>query len=84
MRDDFEFPIRPTDFTRGQFKAGATPADVFRTMTVGLDGTPMPSFADSLSDDERWALAYYVVSLSAWTDPLTGARLDRVARAGKE
>ncbi len=84
LRDDFEFPIRPTDFTRGQFKAGATPPDVFRAMTVGLDGTPMPSFADSLSDDERWALAYYVLSLSAWTDPLTGERLNLARRGARE
>ena len=44
-------------------------------MTLGLDGTPMPSFADSLSDEERWAIAYYVLSLSAWRDPLTGRPL---------
>ncbi len=36
----------------------------------------MPSFADSLPDEERWAVAYYVLSLSAWTDPLTGQRLN--------
>src|SRR5439155_38214 len=76
LRDDFERPIRPTDFTRGQFKAGATVSDVFRGLTLGLDGTPMPSFADALTDDERWAIAYYVLSLSAWADPLTGERLD--------
>jgi cytochrome c oxidase cbb3-type subunit 2 len=44
-------------------------------MTVGLDGTPMPSFADSMTDAERWSISYYVLSLSAWTDPLTGERL---------
>src|SRR2546422_974809 len=32
---------------------------------------PMPSYRDSLSEDDRWALAYYVVSLSAFKDPLT-------------
>jgi len=35
----------------------------------------MPSFADSLGNAERWALAYYVLSLSAWADPLTGEKL---------
>jgi cytochrome c oxidase cbb3-type subunit 2 len=77
LRDDFERPIRPTDFTRGQFKAGATVADVFRALTLGLDGTPMPSFGDALTDDERWAIAYHVLSLSAWADPLTGDKLGR-------
>jgi len=83
LRDDFQRAIRPADFTRGQLKAGASVTDVYRTMTTGLDGTPMPSFADSMSDDERWAIAYYVLSLSAWADPLTGEplRLSPEARA---
>ncbi|HEY7520867.1 MAG TPA: cbb3-type cytochrome c oxidase subunit II [Methylomirabilota bacterium] len=72
LKDDFDRPIRPADFTRGELKAGATAADVYRTMTTGLDGTPMPSFADTMSDAERWAISYYVLSLSAWVDPLTG------------
>jgi cytochrome c oxidase cbb3-type subunit 2 len=75
LKDDLDRPIRPTDFTRGQLKGGATVADVFRTMTNGLDGTPMPSFADTMADDERWAISYFVLSLSAWADPLTGEKL---------
>ena len=45
-------------------------------MTNGLDGTPMPSFGDTMSEAERWAISYYVLSLSAWTDPLTGKKLE--------
>ena len=75
LQDDFQRPIRPTDFTRGQLKGGGSVSDVYRTMTTGLDGTPMPSFADAMSDDERWAIAYHVLSFPAWADPLTGDRL---------
>ena len=32
----------------------------------------MPSYRDSLSEQDRWALAYYVLALSAFKDPLTG------------
>jgi cytochrome c oxidase cbb3-type subunit I/II len=83
LRDDLKFPIRPTDFTRGQFKGGGEVTDIYRAMTTGLDGTPMPSFADSLKDDERWAISYYVLSFSAFNDPLTGEKLqlDPAARA---
>jgi cytochrome c oxidase cbb3-type subunit 2 len=56
LKDELDRPIRPTDFTRGQLKGGAQVVDVFRTMTNGLDGTPMPSFADTMTDDERWAI----------------------------
>jgi cytochrome c oxidase cbb3-type subunit I/II len=76
LTDDLKFPIRPADFTRGQFKGGSTVRDLFRTMSLGLDGTPMPSFGDSMSEEERWAISYFVLSLSAWKDPLTGETLN--------
>ncbi|MGI9450428.1 MAG: c-type cytochrome, partial [Geminicoccaceae bacterium] len=47
----------------------------FRTITTGFSGTPMPSYMDSLPEEDRWALAYYILSLSAFTNPLTGEPL---------
>ena len=76
LKDDFGFPVRPADLTSGQFKSGPSVVDIFRTMSTGLSGTPMPSFRDSLSEQDRWALAYYVLSLSAFKDPLTGEPLN--------
>jgi cytochrome c oxidase cbb3-type subunit 2 len=75
LNDDFGFPIRPANLTTGQFKSGADVKDIFRTVTTGLSGTPMPSFGDTVSEADRWALAYYVLSLSAYKDPLSGAPL---------
>jgi cytochrome c oxidase cbb3-type subunit 2 len=46
--DDWEAPIRPFNFTTGAFKFGDSPADVFRTFNTGLNGTPMPSFYDTI------------------------------------
>ena len=43
--DDWGHPIRPADLTQGwTFRGGSTREDIFRTMTTGLNGTPMPSF----------------------------------------
>jgi cytochrome c oxidase cbb3-type subunit I/II len=75
LKDDLGFPVRPADLTAGQFKSGPGVDDIFRTMTTGLSGTPMPSYRDSLPEADRWALSYYVLSLSAFKDPLTGERL---------
>jgi cytochrome c oxidase cbb3-type subunit 2 len=75
LKDDLGFPMRPADLTSGQFKSGPKVEDIFRTMSTGLSGTPMPSFRDSFPEADRWALAYYVLSLSAFKDPLTGAPL---------
>ena len=75
LEDDFGFPILPADLTTGQFKSGSHPDDMFRTMSTGLLGTPMPSYSDSFSEEDRWALSYYVLALSAFKDPLTGEPL---------
>lgn len=75
LKDDFGFPVRPANLTSGQFKSGSAVEDIFRTIGTGLSGTPMPSYRDSLSEADRWALAYYILSLSAFTDPLTGEPL---------
>jgi cytochrome c oxidase cbb3-type subunit 2 len=72
LEDDVGFPIPPANLTTGQFKSGPSVKDIFRTMSTGLSGTPMPSYSDTLSEQDRWALSYYVVSLSAFKDPLTG------------
>jgi cytochrome c oxidase cbb3-type subunit 2 len=75
LRDDAKFPIRPANLTLGQFKSGPAVEDIFRTMSTGLTGTPMPSYRDALPEADRWALSYYVLSLSAFSDPVTGQPL---------
>lgn len=75
LKDDLGFAIKPADLTAGQFKSGPAVEDIFRTMTTGLTGTPMPSYRDSLPEEDRWALSYYVLALSAYKDPLTGQPL---------
>ncbi|SIT54910.1 Cb-type cytochrome c oxidase subunit II [Mesorhizobium prunaredense] len=71
LKDDLGFGIVPADLTSGQFKSGTAVEDIFRTMTTGLSGTPMPSYRDALPEEDRWALSYYVLALSAYKDPLT-------------
>ncbi|TJW06803.1 MAG: c-type cytochrome [Mesorhizobium sp.] len=75
LKDDLGFGIVPADLTSGQFKSGTAVEDIFRTMTTGLSGTPMPSYRDALPEEDRWALSYYVLALSAYKDPLAGAPL---------
>jgi cytochrome c oxidase cbb3-type subunit I/II len=75
LKDDFGFPVRPADLTSGQFKSGPAVEDIFRTISTGLSGTPMPSYRDSVPEQDRWGLAYYVLALSAFKDPLTGEPL---------
>src|SRR5215510_7134958 len=49
--------------------------DFYRTMTLGVQGTAMASFR-TLSEDKRWALAFYIHTLASSTPDLTrGAEL---------
>ncbi|MGC2408581.1 MAG: cbb3-type cytochrome c oxidase subunit II [Methyloceanibacter sp.] len=75
LKDDLGFTIVPADLTSGQFKSGPAVEDIFRTVTTGLSGTPMPSYRDAIPEEDRWALAYYILALSAYKDPLTGQPL---------
>jgi len=65
LKDEWGHPIVPYDFTvPGRMKGGSTVRDVYRTLWVGIGGTPMPSFAPLLDPEKTWALAYYVLSLA--------------------
>jgi len=63
--------VAPRDLTAGVLQGGASPADVYRTIFAGIDGTPMLSFAQSVPDEtDRWALVHYVRSLARESGPL--------------
>ncbi len=63
LKDDWGHPIKPADFTAGRFKSGPSPRDLYRSIATGIGGTPMPSFADSLSEEEIWHLVSFILSL---------------------
>jgi len=54
----------PRNFQSQKFKQGVRPAQIFETLGKGVPGSPMRPFKN-LSDDERWALAFYVLELKA-------------------
>jgi mono/diheme cytochrome c family protein len=64
LTDDNEQPIRPFNFAAGsRFKCGTTNEDLYKIFNTGLDGTPMPSFADVVKPDEAWDLVHYLRTL---------------------
>ena len=70
LTDDLGQPIRAADLTQPwTFRGGASREDIFRTMSTGFNGTPMPSFSDSLSTEQRWAITDFIVSLSDGSSP---------------
>jgi cytochrome c oxidase cbb3-type subunit I/II len=63
LKDDAKHRIWPPDLTRGNFKSGSDASALYARIATGLDGTPMPSYADKAKPDEIWALVHYVRSL---------------------
>ena len=63
LADDDGNPIKVRDFTTGVYRGGGDRKDLYYRFTTGMDGTPMPAFADSVSDADRWALVDYIKSL---------------------
>jgi mono/diheme cytochrome c family protein len=70
LKDDWDQPIRAADLSQPwTFRGGSSREDIFRTMSTGFNGTPMPAFVDALSDEQRWAITDYIVSLSGGGGP---------------
>ena len=70
LKDDSGYPIRAANLAqRWTFRGGSSREDIFRTMSTGLNGTPMPSFLDALTPEQRWAITDFIASLSSSDGP---------------
>ena len=64
LTDSNDQPIRPYNFAAGsRFKCGVSNRDLYKIFITGLDGTPMPSFADVVKPEEAWDLVHYLRTL---------------------
>ncbi|GDX89352.1 MAG: c-type cytochrome [Nitrospiraceae bacterium] len=68
LKDDWGFSIQPANWHkcwnfRGSRQDPYNVKNIFRTFSTGVNGTPMPSFADNSTVQERWHIANFVNSL---------------------
>src|SRR6201981_509573 len=67
LTDSKDQPIRPYNFADGKddsrFKCGGTNDDLYRIFMTGVDGTPMPSFADVIQPNDAWDLVHFLRTL---------------------
>jgi mono/diheme cytochrome c family protein len=57
-------PIKPFNFSTGdRFMCGNTNRDLYRIFMTGLDGSPMPSFADVIQPNDAWDLVHFLRTL---------------------
>jgi mono/diheme cytochrome c family protein len=70
LKDDFDHPIRAANLSQPwTFRGGSSREEIFKTMSTGFNGTPMPSFTDALSPEQRWAITDFILSLSGGSGP---------------
>lgn len=64
-RDDWGYVAPAADLTAGMLHGGRRPVDIYRRVYSGINGTPMPAFANLLQDqpDTIWHLVHYVLSI---------------------
>jgi mono/diheme cytochrome c family protein len=62
LKDNFGQPIQPADL-RQPLRSGAGPEDTWRTITVGINGTPMVGFNGTLPPDQIWNLVAFIESI---------------------
>lgn len=62
---------RPRDFVAANYRLRSTPTgrlptdvDLFRSVSLGMPGTPMPGWKHILSENDRWAVVEYLKTLS--------------------
>ena len=72
LYDSWGNPVQPRDLTRGQFRGGRRPVDIYRRIAAGIKGTPMSAFGTVLTEAEIWDLVNYVLAIGE--DPMAGQR----------
>ena len=60
LKDHLERPIRPADLRNPLLRSGKTRQDMIRVLVTGLNGTPMLSFAETLTPEQMWEIVAYV------------------------
>lgn len=65
LQTEWNMPYRARDLSKGwNFKGGNTIEDIYRTVSTGFNETPMGSYLEKLSDEDRWHVVHYVKSLA--------------------
>lgn len=61
--DHWNFPIKPGNLRAEQLRQGQEMPDWYRVVTQGIAGTPMPTFAETLTEEQRWQIVAYLQQL---------------------
>lgn len=63
LKDMWGFDVRPGDLREPHLRCGGELRDLYRVLTTGLDGTPMVSFAEVFTPEQRWDIVAFLLTL---------------------
>jgi mono/diheme cytochrome c family protein len=63
LEDSWGQPVTPSDLRQPSLRSGRTLETVYRVLLTGIEGTPMPSFAEGFTEDQRWELVAFISQL---------------------
>lgn len=63
LENDAEERVWAANLQSGVYKGGAEPEQLYTRISTGLDGSPMPSYAEEASPEEIWHLVNYLTTL---------------------
>ncbi|HWN94476.1 MAG TPA: cytochrome c [Methylomirabilota bacterium] len=61
--DSWGHPAVARDLRLPYLRRGRQLEDIYRVLVIGLDGTPMPSFAEGTTEEQRWELVAFIEQL---------------------
>jgi mono/diheme cytochrome c family protein len=63
LADSLGNPTPPRDLRLSYIRSGRRLEDIYKVLVTGLDGTPMPSFAEATTAEQRWELVAFIEEL---------------------
>lgn len=70
LKDVWGLSASPSDLRQEHLRCGDGPADVYRVLSTGLNGTPMLSFDQTLTPEQRWDIIAYIQTIQVPSLPL--------------
>ena len=72
LKDDWEDRIWPRNLTRPEtWRYTKDARNIFQRISAGIRGTPMPEHSTTMSEEDRWHVANYVMTLRNNAVPLS-------------
>jgi mono/diheme cytochrome c family protein len=69
LHDMWGNPVPPRNLTRGVYRGGRRPVDLYRRVAMGVKGTPMGGFSNVLNEEQIWDVVNYVMSIPFGEQP---------------